>query len=88
MHSDIFERMNELVGKYGEKGLVLLFIFKTLKNSVLEHLEDKNPETDWTEFEDDINRECIEISKEILKKGQEHPNEEDIKKVLELIKER
>lgn len=39
MHSDIFERMDSLVKRRGEKGLALLLIFKSVKKEVLEQLE-------------------------------------------------
>ncbi len=87
MHSDIFERMDSLVKRRGEKGLALLLIFKSVKKEVLEQLEHEYPKIDWNENEyiDEINRECINLSKEILNKARENPTEEEIKEIIERV---
>ena len=83
-HSLPFEKLNELVEKCGEKGLKLLFIFKTVKNAVINRIKDENT----AEYpEDEINKECMKVSKEILDKCKETPSEEDIKKVLLALKD-
>lgn len=64
----------------------LLFIFKAIKNAVVCRIEDDRPDVYWQDHEDDINRECMKVSKEILNKCQENPSEEDIESVLSSLK--
>ena len=86
MHSPPFERINKLVEEHGEKGLKLLFIFKIIKNAVVGRIEEEKPDLNWAEYGDEINRECMKVSKEILNKSRERPSEEDIKRVLSSLK--
>ena len=82
IHLPPFEKINELVEKHREQGIKLMFIFKTIKNAVINRIEDENP-TEYFQFpEDDINRECMKISKDILDGCSENPSEEDIIRVL------
>ncbi len=84
--SDSFERLNGIVQKSGEKGLKLILLFKMIKKEVLNCLKSEYHEIDWIEFEDNLNEECMNISKEILSKNKETPTEEDINEVIKNIK--
>lgn len=79
-HSQHFEKINDLVGKHGEKGLRLLFIFKTVKNSVTQWIEDKIPDIEWRSFENEINKDCMKTAKLIMDRCGLNPDENDIKK--------
>ena len=85
-HLPPFEKINKLVEEHGEKGIKLMFIFKTIKNTVINRIEDDNSAKHLQFSEDDINRECMKVSKEILDKCKEDPREEDIKRVLSSLK--
>ena len=81
-----FEKLNELVEKRREKGLKLLFISEIVKNVVINANIQQSSHLQSQFSEDDINRECMKVSKEILDKCKENPSEEDIKKILLALK--
>ncbi len=84
-HSHTFKKFNELVRKKGEKGLKLFIIFKTVKSKVIDEL-DKDYDSEKLENSmDNINSQCIELSREIFSKGGEEPTEDEIRKIIEEI---
>jgi len=82
-----FDKINELIKGYGPEGLHLLFIFKTLKNDVIKELNKEFGDINLQQNEDELNEICMSIAKEIMKRCDDSPNEEDIKKVLLALKD-
>lgn len=85
MHSQSFEKMNELVKEYGQDGLVFLSIFKSLKNNAIQELSKKDKNIFNREKE--INKTCISIAKDVFKRVDKNPSEHDIERVLLILKE-
>lgn len=85
MPSHIYERIDSLVKRRGEKGLAFLLIFKSIKKDVLEQLEQEHPKINWDEYTEEINRECISLSKEIINESRENPREEEINEIVKKL---
>lgn len=80
---DTISKIDDLVRDEGKEGLQLLVVFKTLKNKVVENLKRYGKYSSTTE--DDINEECMQVAKKIVK-YRESLTESDIRSVLDAIK--
>lgn len=83
-----FKDINRLVEKHREEGLKLLFIFKAVKNAVIKERKKDSPEMKWLNQDDELNKVCIEVAKEIQNECGDYPTEEEIRQVISNLKNR